>query len=140
MALPPLELFSLEEEATLLPGGLFLSRKSPIHRMFLLLAVPILASLYALPLLFRWVPPNPVYGFRNPRTRQDRALWFAANQRAAAAILIAMAVCVALGLLVPGLRYSPGGHIVAVVIQISGLIIANAWTAFWLVMRSSRRR
>jgi hypothetical protein len=108
--------------------------------MFLLLAVPVLATLYALPLLFRLVPPNPVYGFRNPRTRHNRALWFAANQMAGAAILLAMAVCVALGFLVPGLRWTHGGHITAVILQISGLIIANAWTAFWLVMRASRFR
>ena len=123
-----------------MPGGLFLLFTSPIPHMFLLFAVPIFAALYAIPLIFRLVPPNAVYGFRNAKTRQDRILWFAANQRAGGAILLAMAACVALELLVPGLRETRSGHIVAVVIQISALIIANAWTAFWVVLRSSRRR
>lgn len=33
----------------------------------------------SLPLIFRKVPPNPVYGYRNRVTLGDEALWYAAN-------------------------------------------------------------
>lgn len=103
--------------------------------MFLLVAIPILAVLYALPLLFGWVRPNAFYGFRNQRTRSNRDLWYRANRIAGAAILIAMALCVALEFAVPSLRKTPAGHLTSVVIQISALIIANAWTTFRILVK-----
>jgi uncharacterized membrane protein len=108
--------------------------------MFLLLAVPTLATLYALPLIFGWVGPNAIYGFRNERTRANRTIWYRANRIAGFSIMIAMAICVALEFLVPLLRNSPAGHITAVVIQISALVIANAYTTFRILMASRTRR
>ena len=32
------------------------------------------------PLLMTWVPPNPLYGFRTPRTLQDPEVWYAVNR------------------------------------------------------------
>ncbi len=104
--------------------------------MFLLLAFPILAALYALPLLFGWVRPNAIYGFRNRRTRSSRALWYRGNRIAAISILVAMALCIVMEFSIPALRKTPAGHLTAVVIQISALIIANAWTTFRLLMNS----
>ncbi len=98
--------------------------------MFLLLAFPILATLYALPLVLGWVAPNAAYGFRNRRTRSDRALWYRANRIAGITIVIAMAFCVALEFSIPALRTTHVGHLTAVLIQISALIIANAITTF----------
>lgn len=103
--------------------------------MFLLLAVPMLATLYALPLLFGWVRPNAVYGFRNQRTRSNRALWYRTNRIAGVAIVLAMGFCVALEFLVPTLRNTRAGHLTAVIIQISALIVANAWTTFRILMK-----
>ncbi len=103
--------------------------------MFLLLAFPILATLYALPLVFGWVKPNALYGFRNRRTRSDRVLWYHANRIAGISILLAMIFCVILEFLVPALRSTQAGHLTSVIIQISALIIANAWTTFRIVMR-----
>lgn len=107
--------------------------------MFLLLAIPILATLYALPLLFGWVGPNSMYGFRNERTRANKALWYRANRIAGVAILVAMAVCVALEFLIPLLRDTHAGHVTSVLIQISALIIANAWTTFRILMKPRSR-
>jgi len=103
--------------------------------MFLLLAFPILATLYALPLAFGWVRPNAVYGFRNRRTRSDRTLWYRANRIAGISILLAMMLCVALEFSVPALHDTRAGHFTAVIIQISALIIANAWTTFRILMK-----
>ncbi len=108
--------------------------------MFLLLVFPILAALYATPLLFGWVAPNAVYGFRNQRTRGDRALWYRANRIAGTSILIAMAVCVLLEFSIPALRDTRAGHITSVLIQISAMVIANAWTTFRILMKPRQRR
>ena len=37
-------------------------------------------ALLGLPLVLGVVPPNPVYGFRTPRTLQDKALWYPVNR------------------------------------------------------------
>ncbi|HET9087784.1 MAG TPA: SdpI family protein [Acidobacteriaceae bacterium] len=108
--------------------------------MFLLLVFPILATLYATPLLFGWVSPNAVYGFRNQRTRADRALWYRANRIAGISILLAMAICVVLEFSVPALRETRAGHVTSVLIQISAIIIANAWTTFRILMKRPPRR
>lgn len=104
--------------------------------MFLLLAVPILAALYSLPLVFCWVPPNSFYGFRNRHIRRNSKIWYRANRTAGISILIAMAICVAIEFSVLNLRNTSAGQITSVIIQISGLIIANAWTTFRILMRS----
>lgn len=141
MALPPLELFSLEEKAALLPGGLFVSKYLLKQQfMFLLLFFPILATLYALPLAFGWIGPNAVYGFRNRRTRGNRALWYRANRIAGVSIAIAMAFAVAVEFSMPALRETRAGHLSAVLIQISALIIANAWTTFRILTKPRSRR
>lgn len=108
--------------------------------MFLLLAFPVLATLYALPLVFGWVGPNPLYGFRNARTRSNRALWYSSNRSAGLAILAAMAFCVVLEFSVPSLRNTHAGHLVSVVIQISAMLIANAWTTFRVIVKLGRRK
>jgi uncharacterized membrane protein len=39
---------------------------------------PILVLL-AIPLIFRWVPPNRFYGFRVPATYRNRSVWYDVN-------------------------------------------------------------
>lgn len=39
----------------------------------------ILMILLSLPMIFRRVPPNPLYGFRTRATLSDPDLWYAAN-------------------------------------------------------------
>ena len=33
----------------------------------------------AMPLIFRWVPPNRAYGFRIPATLKNESVWYDAN-------------------------------------------------------------
>lgn len=33
----------------------------------------------SIPLIFRWVPQNPVYGFRIPATCKNKSVWYDAN-------------------------------------------------------------
>ncbi|MHB1935125.1 MAG: SdpI family protein [Acidobacteriaceae bacterium] len=108
--------------------------------MFLLLTFPVLATLYSLPLVFGWVAPNSIYGFRNERTRRDGALWYRANRIAGIAIIVAMIFCVAIEFAIPSLRHTHAGHLTSVLIQISALIIANAWTTFRILTKRTPRR
>jgi len=108
--------------------------------MFLLLTFPILAALYSLPLIFRWVGPNAFYGFRNQRSCRDSATWHRANRIAGISILIAMMFCVALEFAIPDLRNTHSGHLTSVLIQISALIVANAWTTFRILTKPKPRR
>lgn len=108
--------------------------------MFLLLTFPLLAILYALPLIFGWVGPNALYGFRNQRTRGNRDVWYRANRIAGIAIVVAMIFCVAIEFSVPSLRRTRAGHLTSVLIQISALIVANAWTTFRILTKRTPPR
>jgi uncharacterized membrane protein len=108
--------------------------------MFLLLTIPILATLYSLPLIFGWVGPNAIYGFRNERTRRDRSVWFRANRIAGISILVVMISCVAIEFAIPALRNPHAGHLTSVLIQISALISANAWTTFRILTKPTPPR
>jgi uncharacterized membrane protein len=43
--------------------------------------------LIAIPLVLKWVPPNPIYGFRTSKSRVNRKVWFAANAFAGWALI-----------------------------------------------------
>lgn len=80
----------------------------------------------ALPLIRRRVPPNRYYGFRTPRTLASRSTWYAANEVAGRALLVA-GVVVSLGslLLFPLARRLPVPlHVVA---ELALLVVATAW-------------
>ncbi len=47
--------------------------------LFTILAVDALCAILALPLAFRKVRPNPVYGYRTPAVLRDEDLWYEAN-------------------------------------------------------------
>ncbi len=49
--------------------------------------------------------------------------------------MIAMGFCVGLEFTVPVLRHTRAGHLTSMLIQISALIIANAWTTFRILMK-----
>jgi uncharacterized membrane protein len=108
--------------------------------MFLLLTFPILATLYCLPLIFGWVGPNAIYGFRNERSCRDRATWYRANRIAGISIVLAMIFCVVIEFAIPALRDSHAGHLTSILIQISALIIANAWTTFRILTKPTARK
>ena len=66
-----------------------------------LLIAPVILALLALPLVFRWVPPNHLYGFRTSRTLADRELWYRVNFFCGCAVLVASALSVILLLVLP---------------------------------------
>jgi uncharacterized membrane protein len=108
--------------------------------MFLLLTFPILATLYCLPLIFGWICPNSIYGFRNARSRRDRETWYRANRIAGISILLAMIFCLSIEFAIPALHNTHAGHLTSVVVQISALIVANAWTTFRILTKSMARK
>jgi len=57
--------------------------------------------LMSIPLLFRWVPRNRLYGFRMAATLRDDAVWYDVNARSARHFLWLGAVMVALEFVVP---------------------------------------
>ena len=113
--------------------------KAMADLMFILLCIPVIATLYALPLLFAWIPPNRFYGFRNQRTRADAKLWYQANRIAGMYLIVAMAICVAIEFAVPNLHRGPAAHVAAPLVQISGLILANALTTFRVLRMQLKR-
>lgn len=73
--------------------------------IFFVAAGALLAGL-SVPLLLGKVRPNPIYGFRVPKTFSDPVIWYAANRYAAWRLLAAgmtMVVAPVLLYLVPGL-------------------------------------
>jgi uncharacterized membrane protein len=71
-----------------------------------LLIAPVVIAVLALPLVFGWVPPNPLYGFRTPRTLADRDLWYRVNFFCGCAVLIASGLSVILLLVLPPSPYA----------------------------------
>lgn len=57
----------------------------------LLVACGLIAAA-SVPLILRCVGPNPIYGFRTPRTLSSPEIWYPANAFAGWALLIAAAV------------------------------------------------
>jgi hypothetical protein len=57
--------------------------------------------LVSIPLLFRWVPRNRIYGFRVAATLRHDSVWYDVNARSARHFLLLGAVMVALEFAVP---------------------------------------
>ena len=55
-------------------------------------AVAAIIALTAVPLLFGWVPPNPYYGFRTPRSMSSPEAWCRANEIMACYLLASQAL------------------------------------------------
>ena len=61
---------------------------------------PILLVL-SIPLALRWVPRNPLYGFRVPATLRDDKIWYDINARSARQFGLLGALMVALEFVLP---------------------------------------
>jgi hypothetical protein len=107
--------------------------------MLALYAIPVVATLYALPLLLGWAGPIRWYGFRHRRAMVNREIWYAANRIAAVHILAAMALCLVLEFAVPSLHDGVTSHVVTPLLQISALILANALTLVRVLRKSWKR-
>ena len=57
--------------------------------------------LMSIPLLFRWVPRNRLYGFRVAATLRDDVVWYDVNARSARHFLLLGSVMVALEFMLP---------------------------------------
>ena len=57
--------------------------------------------LFSLPLMFRWIPPNQLFGFRTPATLRDRSVWYDANALTARHLFALGVVLVSLEFVLP---------------------------------------
>lgn len=57
-------------------------------------AVAVIIAITAVPLLVDWIPPNPYYGFRTPRSMSSPEAWYRANQLMAWYLLASQALAV----------------------------------------------
>jgi uncharacterized membrane protein len=83
----------------------------------------------AMPLAFKLVPPNRLYGFRTGQTLSDRRLWFRVNRFAGWALLLAAAASIFTYLLAPELASgrSFAGLLVFVVPLVLALVASAAY-------------
>ena len=100
------------------------------------LACTAVFSLVSIPLIYRWVPRNPVYGCRTRITLGDNALWYAANAYIGVRFLVASLLSAGVSVVLygwPGL--SPRTYLPASV----ALLVAPVLVAWWLTARFIRR-
>ena len=83
--------------------GLFVVRqhRTVMEHPTFLLAMSVVTALLALPLVFKLVPPNHLYGFRTPRTLANRELWYRVNFFCGCSMLCASLMSVVLFLVLP---------------------------------------
>ncbi len=92
--------------------------------IFLLFAgVALLFVALGIPLFIRVVPPNPLYGFRTPRTISDAAIWYPVNRVTGAWMIMAG---VLVGLAAIGAYRAGLDGAVAAFINIAALIVGAA--------------
>jgi hypothetical protein len=54
--------------------------------------IPVVMAVLAVPVVLGKVPPNPIYGFRTPKTLSSPGIWYAANRIAGWMLIGAAAV------------------------------------------------
>jgi hypothetical protein len=86
-------------------------------------------GLVSIPLIFRRVPPNPVYGYRTRATLGDDTLWYEANAFFGSRFLSAslLSACVALAV------HLYGGISPATYLKVSVVLLAAPVVAAWLL-------
>ena len=91
----------------------------------LLVACAILAA-FAVPLMLRLIPPNPVYGLRTERTLTRAAAWFEVNAFAGRALLIAAGVAALLIMVYQGtwLR-AAWAQVMVLVLAVAAAVVAS---------------
>jgi uncharacterized membrane protein len=81
----------------------------------------------SLPLLFRWVPPNRLYGFRVPATLRDRSVWYDVNAACARHFVLLGGLMVLLEFVLPPPALVPTLRLIAVA-GLTLILIVN-WRA-----------
>ena len=59
-----------------------------------LLVAAIIVLIISIPLVFKWVPQNQIYGVRTKRTLADRDLWYRANRFMGWALVASSAISI----------------------------------------------
>lgn len=95
-----------------------------------LIACNIIFALMALPLIFKWVPPNQIYGFRNARTLGDTCLWYRANHFCGWAIFAASVVSFVLLVALP-----PSSDVLTVLAEFAAPILVAAGASYFYLSR-----
>jgi uncharacterized membrane protein len=96
--------------------------------MFILyLVISILLAGLGIPLVLKWVPPNPLYGFRTARTLQDAKVCYPVNRTTGLWLIITGVVTcgVSIGTFTAeaGLPAAPVINLVPVIIGIAAMIV-----------------
>ena len=91
----------------------------------LLVACAILAA-FAVPLMLRLIPPNPIYGVRTERTLTQAATWFEVNAFGGRALLIAAGVAALLIMVYQGTWLRSGwAQVMVLVIAVVAAVVAT---------------
>lgn len=69
--------------------------------VFATLIAPLAIVVLSVPLMLEWVPRNPIYGFRTPRTLSEDRVWYPANRVAGIALGCAGMIWLAAAYLIP---------------------------------------
>jgi hypothetical protein len=94
-------------------------------RVSLSIACLLIAALSG-PMILRWIPPNPLYGFRTPLTLSNPDVWYPANAFSGWALLIAAALSLAaLWLLPESVLMRPGIPLATFLIPLTASLVAS---------------
>ena len=101
-------------------------------------AVCALSGLISLPLIFRKVPPNIIYGYRTRATLDDKALWYAANAYFGWRLLIASIFTVIAALALDTWRTSAEAYLkLSILLLIAPVIVAWILTSRFIRSRTT---
>ncbi|MGA2404519.1 MAG: SdpI family protein [Syntrophobacteraceae bacterium] len=104
-------------------------------------AVCALSGLISLPLIFRKVPPNRVYGYRTRAALSDDSLWCAVNARFGWCLLLASIFAAIAALALDMWRTSPEAYLeLSILLLIAPAIIAGILTSRFIRSRATGER
>lgn len=99
---------------------------NPAFPTMLFVTGGILLILSALPLLWKRVKPNPLYGFRIPQTVSNERIWYKANSYAAKGMILSGIVTIIVALALRLTDLSPEAYQWScTVILIGGLVLTT---------------
>ena len=91
----------------------------------LLIACAILAA-FAVPLMLRLIPPNPIYGLRTERTLTQSAAWFEVNAFGGRALLIAAGLAALVIMVYQGTWLRSGWlQLLVLLVAVAGAVVAT---------------
>ncbi len=87
-------------------------------------------ALLCVPLLRGWVPMNPVYGIRFPRSMSSSERWYAINRYGAKRLLLWSVGLVVLGVVLLLVPLPPGSPLVRIVPWAPLLLLIPVWQTY----------